>query len=139
MLSFPLAKAARVLAAVQLTLTAALSHAAGPLPCQGRQTGPGTAQLSCAVDAPAANAPLRFSARFGGVHDDSSASVEASVDGVALPCDAGSVPRFAGEDSGETLVCRMSIAVPPGGAARQLLLRVNWHHAAPATAEVTAQ
>ena len=75
-----------------------------------------------------AGRPHRFTARFGGGHDDTSASLTASLDGQATECDADSKMRLFGEDGDVSLYCR----VTAGGAAQVahvLVVTVLWSHA----------
>lgn len=114
-----------------LVLAAAVgwpTQAATPVPCEGRPTGHGSAELVCAVEPGEASGPLRFSARFRGVHDDSQAGLAASVNAVPLACIEGSRTRIAGEDDGDTLVCRFVLAAGPQ-AVRRIHVHLLWFHA----------
>jgi hypothetical protein len=116
-----------------LVLAAALAlpaQAATSLPCEGRPTGYGTAELVCVLEPGDAAGPLRFSARFSGVHDDSQAGLAASVDGAPLVCTEGSQTRIAGDEGGDTLVCRLVLAAQ-GQAVRRIGIHLLWFHAEP--------
>jgi hypothetical protein len=132
-----LSLAAGSLAAMRclLLLAAALAlptQAATPIACEGRLTGYGSAEVICAVEPDKAPGPLRFSARFNGVHDDSQAGLAASVDAVPIACSEGSTTRIAGEDGGDTLVCRFMLAAD-ALAVRRVHVHLLWFHAEPAT------
>ena len=76
----------------------------------------------------AAGRPHRFTARFGGGHDDTSASLTASLDGQATECDAGSKMRLFGEDGDVSLYCRVT-AGDAAQVAHVLVVTVLWSHA----------
>ena len=123
----------RVLSLVVLLLAAASAppaFAATPIPCEARASGYGSADVLCTVDAGSAAGPLTFSARFSGVHDDSQAGLAASVDRAPLPCREGSAPRIAGDQDGDTLVCRFVLPAPASGA-RRIGIHLLWFHAEP--------
>jgi hypothetical protein len=109
---------------------AGTAHAAQPLGCEVRPTGYGAAELACTVDAAEPPGPLRLSVRFGGVHDDSQAGMAASVDAGPLACSVGSTTRIAGEQDGDTLVCRFTLD-PQQRDARHILVHLLWFHAEP--------
>lgn len=116
-----------------LLLAAALAlpaQAATSLPCEGRATGYGSADLVCVVEPGAAAALLTFTARFSGVHDDSQAGLAASVEGAPLACTDDSRTRIAGEEDGDTLVCRFMLAAR-GQATRRIRIHLLWFHAEP--------
>ena len=72
--------------------------------------------------------PHRLTARFGGGHDDTSASLAATLDGESTPCDTGSKMSLFGEDGDVSLHCRIAA---PGDASRVhvLVVTVLWSHA----------
>lgn len=112
--------------------------AATPIPCEGRLTGHGSAELVCAVEPGDESGALRFSARFDGVHDDSQAGLAASVDAAPLACIEGSRTRIAGEESGDTLVCRFTLAAE-ARAVRRIHVHLLWFHAEPAAFDLSRE
>lgn len=79
---------------------------------------------------PAANAAqwLSFKANFSVGHDDTKASMTASLDDVPLACDEGSKTELMGEDGDVSLECRFPVAARPWGGQR-LSVKVSWRHA----------
>jgi len=69
----------------------------------------------------------RLTFRFGGGHDDTSASLDARLDGQPTKCDAGSKTSLFGEDGDVSLHC--GIAAGDGTAPRTLVVTVLWSHA----------
>jgi len=70
----------------------------------------------------------RFTARFGGGHDDTSASLAATLTGQPTPCEAGSKTSLFGEDGDVALECRIG-AAKDATAGRTLVVTVLWSHA----------
>jgi hypothetical protein len=82
---------------------------------------------------------LRFEARFAGSHDDTTASLSASLDGRPLVCAAGSKTEIDGQDEGDvTLSCRVSVAAA-AGAAPVLRFQLAWYHARYASFDLQAE
>lgn len=71
---------------------------------------------------------MRFKAHFSGGHDDTKASMSASIDGDSVECEPGSKTRLFGEEGDVSLECVFSVA---GGAnqLRVLKVAVLWSHA----------
>jgi hypothetical protein len=71
----------------------------------------------------------RFVARFGGVHDDTTAKINVTLDGDRLECGPGSKTGFDGEESGEVaLECRLAF----DAKSREkpvLEVALSWYHA----------
>ncbi|MEP6501788.1 MAG: hypothetical protein ABJD97_00530 [Betaproteobacteria bacterium] len=70
----------------------------------------------------------RFTVNFAGGHDDTSASLAATLDGQPATCDADSKTSLFGEDGDVSLQCRIAAA---GGAdtPHALVVTVLWSHA----------
>ncbi len=122
----------RHLTAIAVTCLAGCASTAAP---RVAETGPSPACVTThgAGDVLEVACPLRaagryrFQADFVGSHDDTVASLSATLDGRPAPCDAGSRTRTAGEDGEVSLVCR--IAVADGRTVPVLQLSVTWTHA----------
>jgi hypothetical protein len=84
--------------------------------------------IACKLSASATPRPMRFSANFSGSHDDTMASMTATLDGAELACDAGSKTDLMGEDGDVSLHCRFTL-VAPAGAERVLKVALSWRHA----------
>ena len=112
--------------------------ATSPVPCEARPTGNGSADVVCKVEPGATVAELRFSARFGGVHDDSEAGLAASIDGAPLPCAEGGITRIGGDQDGDALVCRFTLPAQ-ARAARAILIHLLWFHAEPVGYDMTRE
>jgi hypothetical protein len=70
----------------------------------------------------------RLVVRFRGGHDDTSASLTASLDGRPFDCDADSKTKLFGEDGDVELYCRIGTASDVV-AKRRLVVTVLWSHA----------
>lgn len=104
----------------------ALAAGTGPA-CDATTPRPDRLSVACALDGRAQR--LVFTARFSGSHDDTTASLQATLDGQALGCDAGSKTSLSGEEEGDVeLVCRVTLPARDG-AARRLQVLLAWHHA----------
>jgi hypothetical protein len=84
--------------------------------------------IACKLSASATPRQMRFTANFSGSHDDTMASMSATLDGAALACDAGSKTDLMGEDGDVSLHCRFTL-VAPAGAERELKVALAWRHA----------
>ena len=116
-----------LLLAVAFTLP---GQAATPVPCESRSVGYGAADLVCVVEPGAQPGLFTFTARFSGVHDDSQAGLAARVDDAPIACLEGSRTRIAGEQDGDTLVCRWLLAAKTL-ALRRVNVHLLWFHAEP--------
>ncbi|MEO5686323.1 MAG: hypothetical protein ABIR54_03105 [Burkholderiaceae bacterium] len=81
--------------------------------------------VTCRVPAGRAH---RFTANFGGGHDDTSATLSATLDGQATNCDADSKMSLFGEDGDVSLRCRVAAGDATSGV-RTLVVTVLWSHA----------
>lgn len=96
---------------------------AGDPACTGRSVNPEVESVSCA--AASTPRPYTITVRFAGGHDDTKASLTATVDDRPYPCADGSKTRLFGEDGEISLFCR--VALPD--ATGRLDLRVDYTHA----------
>lgn len=89
---------------------------------------PGGDRLDFRCPLPAATRHFRFRANFSGGHDDTKASMTATLDEQPLTCEEGSKTRLFAEEGDVSLECRFSIA---GASTAEHLLRVTlvWSHA----------
>lgn len=101
---------------------------AQPLPCVTTELAGGGQDVSCALPAAAAAQRYRFRAEFSGGHDDTMASMRATLDGAALPCDDGSKTELMGEFGDVGLECRF-LAPPQADAQGRFKVALRWSHA----------
>ncbi len=84
--------------------------------------------ISCSVTASGKPMHFRFKANFSGGHDDTMASMSASLNGTALICEPGSKMQLMGEDGDVSLKCKFSIT-EPAGTHHLLRVLIKWSHA----------
>lgn len=96
-------------------------------PCHTEQARHDRVELRCPW--PANTPGLRLEAHFSGSHDDTTATLAATLDGAPVACAAGSKTAIDGQDEGDvTLSCQLG--APPVGAGMQALrFELRWHHA----------
>jgi hypothetical protein len=75
-----------------------------------------------------ANRGHRLTVNFGGGHDDTSASISATLDGQPTQCGAGSKTSLFAEDGDVSLSCRID-AAGDAVAVQTLVVTVLWSHA----------
>jgi hypothetical protein len=83
-----------------------------------------TMQVTCALGASAAPKRFKFEVRFLGGHDDTRASLSATLNGKPLTCEEGSKPQLEGEFGEVSIHCQFSAT-----GARELKIDVQWYHA----------
>jgi hypothetical protein len=83
-----------------------------------------TMQVTCALRASAAPGKFKFEVRFLGGHDDTRASLSATLNGKPLTCEEGSKPQLEGEFGEVSIHCQFS-----SQDAHELKVDVQWHHA----------
>jgi hypothetical protein len=81
-------------------------------------------QVECALRASDAPRKFKFEVRFTGGHDDTMASLSATLNGKPLACDEGSKTELMGEFGEISIHCQFS-----SEDAQQLKVSVQWHHA----------
>lgn len=84
--------------------------------------------LLCTLPAADAGRRFAFVANFSGGHDDTRASIAATLDDQPLACLDGSKTSLFGEDGDVSLTCRFALPRTGVGAARLKVL-VRWSHA----------
>lgn len=107
-------------------VAATASSSAKPL-CESQASGYDALLIQCPVGPSAAPQRMRFKVNFSGGHDDTMASMTASLDDAALACDKASKTRLMGEDGEVSLDCGFSTPGKPG--AQILRVKVTWSHA----------
>jgi hypothetical protein len=104
------------------------AQAQGKARCESQAPGGDTRDITCPLKASGAAQRFRFKANFSGGHDDTMASMTATLDGAPLACEQGSKTSLMGEDGDVSLECRFSIGERPPGE-RFLRVTVSWRHA----------
>jgi hypothetical protein len=107
-----------------LALQAAAAAADKPECKSSRPQYGDTMQVLCALRASDAPKKFRFEVRFLGGHDDTRASLSATLNGQPLTCEEGSKPQLEGEFGEVSIRCQFSIR-----DAQELKVDVQWHHA----------
>jgi hypothetical protein len=127
------------MAIFSLLMLSGLTQAAGPgAPpihgnCESRppETRPRTGEvliIECRLPASGPARAFRLRANFSGSHDDTSASLTATLDGQALTCEAGSKTALMGEDGDVSLNCGFPLTAMSAGE-RVFKARLAWRHA----------
>lgn len=114
-----------ILAGLPAILIADCVRAEGKLACDSHGTI-SERDIVCHMTSPEARS-FRFKADFSGSHDDTTASLEASLDGQPLQCMEGSKTELAGEDGDVSLLCRFALAGSPD--SRRVTVRLSFRHA----------
>jgi hypothetical protein len=83
-----------------------------------------TMQVQCALGASDAPRKFKFEVRFLGGHDDTRASLNATLNGQPVTCEEGSKPQLEGEFGEVSIHCQFS-----NRDAHELKVDVQWHHA----------
>ena len=98
------------------------------LACEAQTNGGDMIDFQCPLSTSVPTRRFRFNAHFAGGHDDTSASMTATLNGVPLACEEGSKTKLFAEEGNVSLNCSFSIARSAGA---EQLLRVNllWSHA----------
>jgi hypothetical protein len=104
-----------------------LCTAANAAPCASTELNTQELQAVCTVPAAPTPRPLRIQAHFLGSHDDSVVSLKPpTLNGVPMPCGAGSKTESTYEDGEVTLDCRL--LAPAAGEPRPLTVPLALHH-----------
>lgn len=96
--------------------------------CESRLSWGDVRDFTCALDASGAAHRYLFKANFAGSHDDTTASMTASLNGSPLVCEEGSKISLMGEDGDVSLECKFSLA-QQAGTKHLLRVTLKWHHA----------
>lgn len=103
--------------------------AVGKASCESRTPRADRRDITCSLGPSATLQHFRFKARFSGSHDDTSASLTATLDGRPLACEEGSKISLTGEDEGDVAMeCRFSVK-QGAGADQAVRILLSWHHA----------
>jgi hypothetical protein len=114
------------------------AKAADKVPCESSQRPGGRLDVACPLPAAGAAQRFRFKANFSGGHDDTMASMTATLDDRPLACDAGGKTRLQGEDGDVSLECLFAVE-GRGGAKALLKVAVSWSHAEYQNVELAAE
>ncbi len=129
-------KLARAYLIVLLAAMAGSAYAASPVNCEIQSAGWDWREYRCPLLADGKEKSLRFKADFSGVHDDTKASINLTLDAVPVTCIQGSKTNLFGED-GDSLECRLVVPVLAGG--KQVLgVAIKFHHAQLVAAELSS-
>jgi hypothetical protein len=85
-------------------------------------------EIHCPIAASGAPQRFRFKANFSGGHDDTKASLSASLDNLPFACDSGSKTRLFGEEGDVGLDCQFSMTGKADGV-QILTVTLLWSHA----------
>jgi hypothetical protein len=106
----------------------AAPQSARTVACSSTSTGGDLRAFTCPLGATGTLQRFRFKANFSGGHDDTMASLTATLNGAPFACDAGSKTRLMGEDGEVSLECRISIQ-EKAGTQHVLGIVLLWSHA----------
>jgi hypothetical protein len=95
--------------------------------CEAPAFGRDSLAVLCALD-DATPQRVHVKVHFTGSHDDTTASLEVSIGGAPVACDAGSKTSTEFEDGDVTLDCLLTASVEPA-AAKDLRVSAKWFHA----------
>jgi hypothetical protein len=97
------------------------------LRCEPPTFGRDQMTVVCALEA-AVPRRIRVKVHITGSHDDTTASLDVTLAGAPVACDAGSKTRTEGEDGDVVLDCRFD-ANGKGGEPTALRASAKWFHA----------
>ena len=117
-----------VLLGVAATVGMHAVQAQGKPVCETAEPGRVTREIECRLDPAQVMRRFHFKAHFSGSHDDTTARMEAMLDGIPVACEDGSKTSTEGEDGDVSLECRLSVKGLPD-AKQVLRLKLRWHHA----------
>lgn len=100
----------------------------GKARCESAASPGDTRDIKCALNASGSLQRFRFKAHFSGGHDDTIASMTATLNGVPLTCEEGSKTSLRFEEGNVSLECRFSIA-EKAGTDPILGVVLLWSHA----------
>ena len=96
--------------------------------CESQALGGDQRDFKCPLSASGTARRFRFKADFSGSHDDTTASLAATLDGAPLACEEGSKTSLQGEDGEVSLECRFAIK-DKAGTKHLLDVLLSWRHA----------
>jgi hypothetical protein len=104
------------------------SVAASPPSCDTQDTTNDSRDILCVIPTASEARRFAFVANFSGGHDDTSASIQASMDDQPLSCDDDSKMTLFAEDGDVSLYCRFSVNRNLGRDTH-IKVRIHWSHA----------
>jgi hypothetical protein len=104
------------------------AHAQDRLPCVPHAPAGVVESVECLIDSTGTTQRFSFKINFSGGHDDTTASMTASLDGLPLICEEGSKTTIEGEFGDVSLECRFAVTGKPG-EKRILKFSPSWRHA----------
>ena len=116
-----------LLSSLLSTLVAGASHAAATETCTSESSTFDSRTITCVIEGTDTSQRYRLQANFTGGHDDTKASLVASLDGSPFACAPGSKTSLFGEDGEVSLWC--DVASLPAGRQSALQVTVTWGHA----------
>jgi hypothetical protein len=96
--------------------------------CESKTNGGDLIVYSCPIVATEAAQRFRFVANFGGSHDDTKLSLQATLDGAPAVCAPGSKASSRYEDGDIRLDCRLELKAA-AGTRHVWAVKVQWYHA----------
>jgi hypothetical protein len=102
--------------------------AQGGLHCESQGSAGDTRDIKCPLNASGATQRFRFKANFSGGHDDTTASMTATLNGMPLACEKDSKTSLMGEDGDVSLECKFSIK-EKADTTHVLKVTLSWCHA----------
>jgi hypothetical protein len=104
------------------------AHAQERLHCESHALAGDTRDIECPLYASGTNQRFGFKTNFSGGHDDTTASMTATLNGLPLACEDGSKTSLMSEDGDVSLKCKFSVT-EKAGTQLVLKVKVSWRHA----------
>ena len=108
------------------------------LGCESKSTRGDQVIYSCPIVAKEAAQRFRFVANFGGSHDDTKLSLQATLDGAPAACTPGSKSLSRYEDGDIRLDCGLELKAA-AGTKHVWAVKVQWYHAQLSDVQFTPQ
>lgn len=102
--------------------------AAVKLQCESQTPGGDALDVKCPLSASGETQRFRFKVDYSGGHDDTSASLTATLNEQPLVCEEGSKVELMGEEGEVSLLCNFSIK-GTAGTKQVLAVKLKWSHA----------
>ena len=115
-----------MLSAVGLAPASAL--AAIPVRCEEEAINPERTEVRCTLASDQATRRYRLEVRFSGSHDDTSASLSATLNGIPLSCGPNSKTKLFGDDGEVSLWCDFEVGAS-GEPSHRLEGVIAYRHA----------
>ena len=104
------------------------AQAQGQSACETAVPGWVSREIECRLNPSEGMRQLRFEAHFSGSHDDTTARIEAALNGGPIDCAEGSKTDTEGEDGDVSLECRLAVKGRPE-TQQVLRIKLRWYHA----------